>query len=382
MANLESNAVRKSKKLKQLEKQRRQLAHDNERELEELARHKMQLAHENTRELEHYALQKMKLEHENKLDDIKNEINSLKLSARTPTLLSTPPPSKSSYTTNTEAPPTAASSTVAPSAVAPPTVAPPTLPPASAFDLKALRKEPEAAASASAQLTQYGLAEFLDGMKTFGEKQGNKKLKSGLEDKPTDTIVKKLRWPHTCLKFRFSPQGNKFTDLDLPLLCAGEIAIISDPTTSDTEKAGRLVLLSTTRYNSKIYKWEAVRSLHCACLGAIERGDKQWGDSFADYEPHMLFQHSIRTPPTQSSTSKNSGNSTSSYSATGDASHIHWFCRPWQIGKCSFKAEHEGTVNGVRRTMEHICAVCYQKNEGAKLHPQSSEECPYKNIKK
>ncbi len=277
-------------------------------------------------ELDRLVEQKRELEHQLQVDNMRLEIQNLKLSL-------------SSKVANTSVPPAPHN---------------PTVP----------------SHTTATSVAHHDMASFLDRLTTLGHGEKTKNVKSGMEDKPTDVIVKKLRWPHTCLKFRFS-QGSKFEDLDLALLSAGELAVIANPATTDPEKKGRLALLSSTAGNSRMYEWEAVRSLHGACLGAIERGDKQWGDSFADYEPYMLYQHPLRSPAP-------SGAKLGSSSAPTNRD-LHWYCSPWQTGDCPHKqVEHEGIANGQTRTVKHMCKACYRHSREVKGHPESSEDCPLK----
>ncbi len=88
----------------------------------------------------------------------------------------------------------------------------------------------------------------------------NGHLKSGRLAKPHDTVRTLVIWPQQRLGVRYMP-GKKldFDNLDLRLLIAGEIEIITSGEITEYEKNYRLNLMKEILYDAGLYEWQAVK---------------------------------------------------------------------------------------------------------------------------
>ena len=56
-----------------------------------------------------------------------------------------------------------------------------------------------------------------------------------------------------------------------------------------------------------------------------------------------------------------------------------WFCKAFQKPEgCTKTAPHNAKVGNSFRTVHHICANCWLKDKIKAYHPDSSQDCPYK----
>ena len=73
--------------------------------------------------------------------------------------------------------------------------------------------------------------------------------------------------------------GHRFQELDLPLLVAGELEIIS--MLNIAQLSSRLELLKSVVYIEGNLGWMAAKSLYTAVLRKIELNGLEWGDDFS-----------------------------------------------------------------------------------------------------
>lgn len=199
----------------------------------------------------------------------------------------------------------------------------------------------------------------------------SKPLRSGQTAKVAHGVKRQLRWPHTLLRFSYAQSNLTFVQLDFPLLVAGEIACILSHKLGEDEKVGRLRLLQAVAYHSKAFEWQACLDFFSTCLLEVERGERAWNDNrgWLVEEANTLYQHPLREKAR--STAQASG-------GAGNASRERrrWFCQAFQKGDCNHRGAHDATVKGVRRTVEHFCASCFQKTKVVRMHAETSKDCP------
>ncbi|WAR27316.1 hypothetical protein MAR_013020, partial [Mya arenaria] len=95
-------------------------------------------------------------------------------------------------------------------------------------------------------------------------------------------------YPHSQLRYEFVTQNIGFEDLTFNLFVAGELEIISNPTTSAKEKTGRLSLLKRIMYLNAHFTFQNLKAFYAAVLREIELGEKNWGDDFHYLETCIL----------------------------------------------------------------------------------------------
>ncbi len=186
--------------------------------------------------------------------------------------------------------------------------------------------------------------------------------KSGREAKVTDSVVNTLAWPHTQLNYT---NACSFDNIDLALLVAGEITIISSKKITEEEKQGRLELLRLVAYNSKLYQWAAVREFYATILLDIEKGVRNWGsrESYRDAEPNTLY-----------------GSRKESSNSNKPAIQKRFFCAQYQTGTCKLGPKHEATLgaDGKKVQVEHFCRACHRTLKTYPMHAECDKICPSK----
>lgn len=202
--------------------------------------------------------------------------------------------------------------------------------------------------------------------------KGKKKkiLKSGMELKSSEGVLYQLNWPHRFLQFQYVTQSLTYTDLNLSLLFAGELEILSC-VKSNTEMRGRLNLLRILAYESNVYPFKAISEWYGAFLKAIEMGMGSWLDS-----PYVLGQAILAKykPVTKESPTKRQG--VSGGNRDSKQKPMVWFCAGFNRGKCSKSSPHENKVRGKSVQVEHICAACWVRSSKKNVHAECSSACP------
>lgn len=82
--------------------------------------------------------------------------------------------------------------------------------------------------------------------------------------KASEFIKNRQRFPHAHLRFDFASSNMSFDKLDFNLFIAGELEIISDTKTGNSERKGRLELLKKLMYLSNSYEFSTIKSLYAA----------------------------------------------------------------------------------------------------------------------
>ena len=232
-----------------------------------------------------------------------------------------------------------------------------------------------------------------------------RRLKSGIEAKASDVVVKPQIWPHVALQIEFVNKNLTFHELDFRLLTAGEIEIILGSNISDSERLGRLKLLRQVAYHAGSYEWASVRNLYAAIVRKIELGLLSWEGDFTNVEHLFLTKSRPKTligqgianrrarngnvyGASSSSAGQNSGvvNSTwgqSSFANSDmdgkESGEKTWFCQLFQKNQCRLSDPHVEKLPGSGRmvAVQHICANCWLKEKAKRRHAESDSCCPF-----
>ena len=129
------------------------------------------------------------------------------------------------------------------------------------------------------------------------KKSAKSKLKSGLFQKSSDSVLFPQIWPHTALHVSESVD---FMALDIKMIVAGELEIIMGKRTSSVERTRRLRFGGKNMYFASIYEWSALLRFYAARLRKIEVGLNTWSDDSSEIETPMLARYTLRgkTPDT------------------------------------------------------------------------------------
>ena len=184
-------------------------------------------------------------------------------------------------------------------------------------------------------------------------------------------------WPQEGLRYSAEVDESyylSYENLDLSLFVAGYTNNLSKSAASVHEH--KLKHLEMLMYFSRRYKWRACLEYNAAVLLAIDKGMKDWGDSFTDLEYFLT-----RDTATQAEVSNQSGASTSeSDDSSVHFSHNIWYCNRFNKGKCSMGNSHSQYFfkSGITRTVEHICANCLSLDGSREAH--SYVNCPRRPV--
>ena len=107
---------------------------------------------------------------------------------------------------------------------------------------------------------------------------------------PLWCLVSPQFWPHVCLPLEQVGREYAFGDLDLRLLTAGELEIITGDTVSAVEKEGRLTLLKDLTYIAGSHGWQTAKNVYSAVLRRIELGTLQWDRDFSAIKQAVLLK--------------------------------------------------------------------------------------------
>ncbi len=201
-------------------------------------------------------------------------------------------------------------------------------------------------------------------------KRRKRKIKSGIQSKSSDKVKNQLLWPHSALQYEYVNESTSFKSLDIKLFTAGELEIITSHGISETEKSGRLNLLKKITYYSNIYAWKGLLAFYAAWLRKIELGQKSWKDDPTCIEVPVL------SPYILSKSESSSGGKTFKSDFTKKEESI-WFCTLYNRNRCTSKSTpHQINFKGQYKTVFHICAVCWKKDNKKLNHPECSNTCP------
>lgn len=187
-----------------------------------------------------------------------------------------------------------------------------------------------------------------------------KKLKSGIEVKPTEIVKYPQVWPHCFLEYEFINKPLSYKELEFRHFVAGELEIVTSGVMKEQDAKFRMEHLKQAVYWEGIYEWEAILDLHAAKLRLIELGKKRWGDDFTRVETQMLQsaqKKRIRVEYRETKT---------------------YFCRDFNQGMCNKRSPHQVMVRGRRKVVQHICGKCFLKSGAIKNHSEQSNDCPNK----
>ena len=181
---------------------------------------------------------------------------------------------------------------------------------------------------------------------------------------------KKVEWAHENLGPRYNMIGDdemSFYDLDLRLLCAGEINICASKNISEIERNARFELLSDILFNSGYYEWKAILRFYAAVLTRIEDGELRWGESYQRMEQMLLMPFPL------SRASDQKGNVSGRRTRDPDRPI---YCQEFQRRECSQMGDHPGRFFGETVTLRHCCMTCLKEDGKVLDHPACDQECP------
>ena len=97
-----------------------------------------------------------------------------------------------------------------------------------------------------------------------------------MKAKASDIVRKSQIYPKTRLRFEYFSFNMWFEKLDINLLVATEIEIISDKCIKDNDLKGRLELLKKIMYSSNSYEFAGLESYNAAVLIEIKLETNLW----------------------------------------------------------------------------------------------------------
>ena len=246
--------------------------------------------------------------------------------------------------------------------------------------LSTLRSQPGLRLQVDNQLAE------LDPWRLQQGQQGTGRLQSGRVAKSDSGVIRLIVWPHTWV-FTKLGASLSYDKLDLASLVVGELTIINDPATSDSERKARILQLIRVCNYSRSFEWPLVREFHAAYLSAIERsltGD--WlGVDVNDIAAQVLFlvpRNSV-VPPRNSVVApvlyqQQGGPGGAQGGAQGRGKkQRRFFCSAWNKGTCPHAGSHKAVVAGRLRDVDHVCATCLLYFDEYQAHPEI--ECPRRN---
>ena len=195
--------------------------------------------------------------------------------------------------------------------------------------------------------------------------------KSGKSKSITSNVKYPQEWPHSHLALHFVNKKKDYEELSIAEFCAGYSAILEF--SSGEERKHRISHLKELMFLATRFTWRAILNYHGACLMEIERGHLCWGDSF------LVLQSTTLAGSALLHSNPGSGRSANSFGGTNvGKSESVLFCNKYQRGICPQTRDHYGYFYGENRMLKHICAACWNKGKKLENHPETADECPYK----
>ena len=211
---------------------------------------------------------------------------------------------------------------------------------------------------------------------TEGKKVNIKPIKSGRTVKVTDNVAKQLVWSHARLNMEFASRDIDYEQLTPFLFVAGYLDFLNLIDMDKDEIKLRIQYLKSLMYNAEISEWDSILDLNAAVYTTIERGDKDWSDSFLNLEARFLRNR--RQSKTKMVHVHNAKQYTPTTQNTQTVQENISFCKPYQANKCGFKqASHQTVIAGRKFTAHHICASCWLTDRVKMEHPECSDQCKY-----
>lgn len=141
---------------------------------------------------------------------------------------------------------------------------------------------------AGAQCSMFDESDTDSEEETTSNKRGKKKLKSGMNAKPSDTVKHPQVWPHCFLEFEYVNKPLSYKELEFRHFVAGELEIFTSKAMKECDARDRLEHLKQVVYWEGVYEWDSILDVHAAKLRLIEMGKKTWADDFTRLENQML----------------------------------------------------------------------------------------------
>jgi hypothetical protein len=234
------------------------------------------------------------------------------------------------------------------------------------------RQEDDSSSDSSGDETDFG--QDLGGSSSSRRRKTGKskaKLTSGLFRGSSVKVKKEVSWPMDKLGPQHTNYGKQVyhKDLDMRLLVLGELAIIRDTETGESETNARMDLLTEIIFNAEHFEWSALLRLHAAVLREIEIGNLKWGESYAHMSQLILAPFPKRKTPQFPTNDR----------FKGDRSKKLWYCKDYNTTSCSLADKHIITLsNGNSVEARHICSKCYYDAKEQLSHSSKSTDCPRK----
>ena len=116
-----------------------------------------------------------------------------------------------------------------------------------------------------------------------------------------------------------------FAELDLRLLTAGELKIITGDTVSAVEKEGRPTLLKDVTYIAGSHGWQTAKNVYSAVLRKFELGTLHWDSDFYAIKQVVLLKPTATNTVTKFGAKK----------PRGSVSPNAWYCHAFQSKSCT-----------------------------------------------
>ena len=210
---------------------------------------------------------------------------------------------------------------------------------------------------------------------SFEAPRKGRKIKSGINAKPTSSVWEQLRYPHFSLGqvSGFIGMNLQFHNLSYEQFVAGELETVL-ASNDDYEKTGRIELLhciAQWQLRSNV-PWPQIRNTYAHILRKIENREITWSADWDRFEKHIYDKISNAPAKETKQTAARAKNE------KGD---FVWFCKQFQkLEGCSRESPHPGRIGNTFRQMHHICASCWLRDKQKRPHPEISSECPHREI--
>ena len=172
----------------------------------------------------------------------------------------------------------------------------------------------------------------------FKDKQKRKAV-SGEARAAKDRVKYDVPWPHEHAQIKSLNYSDK--DFGLTQLVRGEIFImhnIEKATTSSLRQKHLINLL----YLAEKFPFSEIKDFHAEVLRSIERGHKNWSNTFSEEQCRTLVTPLV-------STSKQADNK----------NVRHPICGAYQAGNCNRSGDHFGAYGD--KKLLHVCRKCVRK---------------------
>ena len=163
-------------------------------------------------------------------------------------------------------------------------------------------------------------------------------------------------WPNENLGPCYNNYGkaeNKYRQLDMRTLGAGELNIVCDCGVSMREREARLRLLSDVNFYSAQYQWSALLKFHAAVLSEVERGRMEWGNDYSRLEQQVLMPFPLGKGKTERRAEKGPGSGAKAVSGSGRNEDRVLYCAEFQNNACHFHNDQGGGGGGSASDSRH-----------------------------